>query len=184
MSTAAVNKSHPVPLPLMGRTSLDADTSVWPHHTYLMLGQRICSPEDQNDISIGTVRRCGSDLALNWVPHGEFVGLQGERQGGITGVNAHSKVLLQTYWGQLCTPCLGTSAHLSLSAILFQRAPFKYNPRPFPSSEISLCLLNYNLHFLLFLWEVYILLHVSTIQNRHLSGWSGIMIYWRRVHYQ
>lgn len=91
MSTAAVNKSHPVPLPLMGRTSLDADTSVWPHHTYLMLGQRICSPEGQNDISIGTVRRCGSDLALNWVPHGEFVGLQGERQGGITGVNASAK---------------------------------------------------------------------------------------------
>lgn len=58
------------------------------------------------------------------------------------------------------------------------------NPGIFPSSEVSLCLSEHNLHFLLLLWEVCLSMYVSSVQNRHLSGWSGILIYWKRVHYQ
>lgn len=51
------------------------------------------------------------------VLYGEFVWLQGERQGGFTKVqtNPRIKVSVQNYPGELHVPCISTSLHLSLS---------------------------------------------------------------------
>lgn len=182
----------PFSLSLAGRTGSDADVSIHNGGSDLACtkAEKIAFPEGQNDILIHIAWGWGggdlSRVTLHWmwVPCGVFWAARGEARRGYQR-ETDPRLKPQRRTTEVSCRCPApASLCFNLSVTVFQRVNFKCKPKLSPHSEVSLCLSEHNLHFLLLLWEVCISMYVNSARNQHLSGWSGILIYWRRVHYQ
>lgn len=129
-----VNPILPFPLSMAGRTGSDEDVSIQNGGSDLPYtkAEKIAFPEGQNDILIHIAQgRGGGDLSgvtlpWMWVLCGEFSGLQGERQEGVTKGKSDLTLKPQCRTTQVSCMCPAPAPFsVSISLPLFQRVNFK-----------------------------------------------------------